>query len=298
MGRPGVPQVASQRREAGRLLTRFLVMSEASEPVPLWDGPHDPIEVESTWREFVRSSGEAVVEDLVPEPRSFENADFFFRSVGAVAELKEIQTEFEKSEAIRSGFESLMSRVFDEDPSWKPHLLGGRKPYPPWFGREFVRLFRPPLSRILKKANRQIRDTKAHFRVTSSTGILLLVNDGFTSLEPQYVQALASDLLMNSYSSIDCFVYLTVNRYVEVQGSESAHLIWKPRYSERAPDSLVEFVDDLGRKWFRFLEAKVGPFTVPAIELGQEDTKRLNMRAIVFPREGGKTPRTNRAQQE
>ena len=44
-----------------------------------WDvGPHKPIHVESSWQEFVRQADGAVVTDLVPEPRSFENADFLF----------------------------------------------------------------------------------------------------------------------------------------------------------------------------------------------------------------------------
>lgn len=249
-----------------------------------WEGGlHEPIDVEAAWRDFVRLVGGQVVEDIVPESRTFENADFFFPAIGVVAELKEIETEFDRSAAFREGFRSLIGRVMKEDPSWRPLLLGGSGTHPKWFSRELIRLFRPPLSRILKKGNRQLRETKAHFNVGTPTGMLVMVNDGFTSLEPHFVRALACDLLVNSYSSVDCFLYMTVNRYVEIEGSNVPRLLWMPSYSENAPDSLVNFVDDLGRKWFDFLETQIGPFTMPREELPQGTSTDLWTRAIVLP---------------
>ena len=226
-----------------------------------WDvGPHDPIPVEETWQDFVRHVGGQVVTDFLPEPRKFENADFYFPELGVVAELKEIETEFSKTPAFVAGFDELMNRLVTEKPDWKPVMFGGSGEYPNWFVSEFIRIFRSPISRILKKANRQIRDTKSHLGIKEQTGLLLLVNDGFTSLEPHFVRTLACNLLSHSYSSIDCFLYLTVNRYVDV-GSRTPSLLWVPTYSDRAPDSLVSFIDDLGRKWIDFLEQKIGPFT-------------------------------------
>lgn len=251
-----------------------------------WEGGlHDPIEVEKTWREFVRSLGGQVIEDIIPEPREFENADFLFPAIPSVLELKEIVTAFDRSQAFHKGFGALMKRVMDEDPNWRPLLFGGTGKHPEWFNSELVRLFRPPLTRILKKANRQIRDTKAHLKISSSTGTLLLVNDGFTVIEPHFIRALVGDILLNSYSSIDCFVYMTVNRYVEVTCSDVPRLLWMPSYSDKAPDTLVKFVDDLGRRWYDFLETKIGPFTIPREEIPQEggEEKTIRSRAIVLP---------------
>ncbi|WP_333710842.1 hypothetical protein [Malikia spinosa] len=253
-----------------------------------WEGgPHDPIDVEKTWREFVKFIGSQVVEDLVPEPRTFENADFLFPSASMVAELKEIETEFDKNTAIREKFLALLERLLAEDPSWRPELLGGAGIYPDWFRGEFIRLFRPSLSRVLKKANRQIKSTKEHFGITDSTGMLIFVNDGFTGLEPHFVRMLVCDILINSYSSIDCFLYITVNRYVEIQGSNVPRLLWIPSYSDRAPDSLVPFVDDLGRRWFDFLEGKIGKFSVSVEEIPKSNQgfRTIFSRAIVLPGE-------------
>jgi hypothetical protein len=248
-----------------------------------WDvGPHNPILVEPTWQEFVRQSGGVLVADLLTEPCQFANADFVFLGSGIVAELKVVETEFSTSRGFLGGLDKLISRVMIEDPSWRPLLFGGSGKYPKWFYREFVRLFRPPISRILKKANRQLRDTKRHFAIQSGTGVLLFVNDGFASLEPEWIRALAWELLQHSYSSIDCFLYLTVNRYVEIAGSDTPRLLWVPTYSERAPDFLVEFIDDLGRKWFDFLEQRVGPFTTRTE--GPFADQLRGARSIVLPK--------------
>lgn len=248
-----------------------------------WDvGPHQPLPVEATWRQFVHSVGGEIIEDLIPEPRTFENADFFFREFRAVAELKAIETEFSARPEFVARFSDLMRRLAEAEPDWKPAFFGGASGYPKWFMREYVRMFRPPLARILKKANRQIRRTKVHFRISSPTGILVLVNDEFTSLGPELIRALVCDLLLHSYSSIDCFLYLTVNRYIEFPNSDTPGLLWAPVYSDRAPEELVDFIDDLGRMWRKHLEGIIGPFTASS-ETPTAEASLRGARAIIIP---------------
>lgn len=250
-----------------------------------WDiGPHESVSVEATWDEFIQTVGGKRISELLPKAPNFDNADYLFEPLGVVAELKEVETEFGHATAFRNGFNDLMKRLVAENSDWKPELLGGSGGYPKWFYPEYLRLFRPPISRVLKKANRQIRETKEYLGKTSPTGVLLFVNDGFTTLGPDLVQALARNLLANSYSSIDCFVYLTVNRYVEIKGSDVPRLVWAPTYRDRGGDSLQQFVDDLGRKWFKFLDGKIGPFTIDDWETKDHDVIR-GSKAIVLPDE-------------
>lgn len=253
----------------------------------LWDvGPHERIPTEPTWQDFVLGLNGKLVSKLLPESETFKNADFIFEQAGVLIELKEIETEFSESEAFRKGFHDLLNRVVSEDPSWRPVLFGGSGAYPVWFPSEFLRLFRPHISRILKKANRQLRETKAHLGIDSPTGVLVLANDGFNAIDPGLIRTLAAQLLLHSYSSIDCLVYITVNRYVELPGSDVPRLLWAPIYSDRAFESLVEFIDDLGRRWFDFLDQKIGPFTVKASETARHDSL-LGIRSIVLPGEQG-----------
>lgn len=227
-----------------------------------WDvGPHAPLPVERTWDEFVSSVGGRRVGEGLSESPKFDNPDYLFESARAILELKEVETEFLSSEAARRGFQSLLARLSNEDPTWRPLLFGGEGEYPSWFHQEFVRLARPAILRILKKANRQIRETKEQLGFSEPHGVLVFVNDGFTGLAPDIVHALACGALVHSYSSIDCFLYLTINRYVEVANSNEPKLVWNPSYSDRASDKLVDFIDDLARKWFTFLRGKIGTFT-------------------------------------
>lgn len=244
-------------------------------------GPHEPIQVESTWRDFVREVGGSVVEDMIPEPRDFQNADFFFSETSVVAELKEIETEFSSSPSFMKGFDEIMLRLVAENPDWRPVLFGGDGSSPEWFNESFLRIFRPALSRILKKANNQIKETKKKFGVSSATGVLILVNDGFTSVSPFLIRSLLCQILVNSYSSIDALIYMTVNRYVEVTGVDEPQLVWMPSYGPNADDKLVSFVDDLGGKWFEFLERKIGPFTSRTVT--DDATIMLNSSAITHP---------------
>ena len=245
------------------------------------DSTHSLIAVEQIWRDFVRFIGGTVIEDFLPQPRQFQNADFSFLENSIFAELKEIETEFSKAPAFFREYEALLSKLISENPEWRPALFGGQNHYPSWFNTEFIRLFRPPLLRILKKANRQLRETKSHFGINSPTGILLLVNDGFTTIGPDLIRALISDILLHTYSSIDCFIYLTVNRYIKIEGYEEPMLVWVPTYSCRASDALVHFVDDLGRKWHDFLETNTGPFTSKS-EVPQESNILKNSQSIVI----------------
>ncbi len=250
-----------------------------------WDvGPHIALPVEPTWEEFVRLNGGCRVSSLVSASPIFENADFIFEQAGVVLELKEVQTEFSRSPAFLKGLSKLVGRLTAENPAWRPELLGGNGQYPSWFHAEFLRLFRPLVSRILKKANRQLRETKDHFGIKSATGVLLFVNDGFTSIEPRLIQGVAGNLLVTSYSSIDCFLYLGVNRYIVVPGNVTPCLLWSPMYSDRADNTLVSFIDNLGQKWAQFLESKIGPFTVMQ-ETSDRDLLR-GARSLVLPDEG------------
>ncbi|MFZ6644410.1 hypothetical protein ACO0LO_01730 [Undibacterium sp. TJN25] len=247
-----------------------------------WDvGPPDPLPVEATWRDFVRSIEGSVIEDLVPPPRDFQNADFLFPKDAVVAELKEIHTEFSQSTSFKKGLHLLMTRLVKEKPEWRPALLGGDGTYPDWFPREFARIFRPALGRILKKANSQIKETKEKFNITSPTGVLLLVNEEFTSIDPTLICALVCDILANSYSSISAMVYVTVNRYVKIPGSNEPKLLWVPCYAPNAGNELVNFINTLGAKWGDFLEEKIGPFTSRIVT--GDSTMLLNSKAIVHP---------------
>jgi hypothetical protein len=220
--------------------------------------PHQPVPVEATFDAFITRAGGRRVVTLLKEPPNFENADYVFAEAAVIAELKEVTTDFAKAKGFREKHLALALDHVSQGKLTVRQVLGADR-LSGDFVAAFVRLFRPALTRIVKKANTQIKSTKQHLGWTDASGVLFLVNDGFPSLEPAFVQALVSDILTSSYSSVDCFVYMTLNTSVELPGSDLANLLWVPTYSPTAPDELVSFVDDLGKIWGEFLDEVLGP---------------------------------------
>ncbi len=88
----------------------------------------------------------------------------------------------------------------------------------------------------------------------------LLKKDDFVSLEPNFIISIIAEILSHSYSSIDAFVYLTLDHYVEIKNNDYANLLWIPLYSGRESNDLPDFINKLGSEWFKFLETKIGAF--------------------------------------
>ena len=87
---------------------------------------------------------------------------------------------------------------------------------------------------------------------------------------------IASILHGKSYSSTDGFIYQT-NHYVELAENPYAVLLWAPLYDPKADDDLVDFVNDLGRNWRKFSEAKDGPYDYS----GEQETVDLASALVV-----------------
>lgn len=142
--------------------------------IPTWK-PHDPIPVEPTFDVFIENIGGKKVSSILPKSPDFENADYLFDTIGVVAELKELQTELDKSDYYKNHFDILIKKLITNHPEWRPLLLGGDGKYPSWFYYEYLRIFRPPIARIIKKANRQIRETKRFLTSIPLLGLCFLL---------------------------------------------------------------------------------------------------------------------------
>jgi hypothetical protein len=204
---------------------------------------------EPHWNDFVQSIGGQLVASMIKR-QGVKNADYLFPANKVVAELKILETEFAHTAETLARIQAAVARhpgVDPEDPS-KP------------LRREILNIIRAPLQRIIKKANRQIKETKQELKLVGWDGLLILVNDEFRGAPPALVRDLCGSILAGtSYSSIGCFIYLT-NHYVELPDNPYACLMWAPMYAPDASDDLLHFVNDLGRKWRLFVSDIEGPF--------------------------------------
>lgn len=204
---------------------------------------------EPTFDQFVERVGGCRIGKLHPAP-DVQNADYIFMHDQVLIELKTLETEVGNTPQFREKMKVLSRRIYAKhgktslslDPAVTADYL-----------KAFIELYRPPLARIAKKANAQIKSTKTNFGYDNCKGILLLVNDGLKELPPRFVLATLGRILNGSCSSIRALVYLT-NHYVVIPGDEYGRVLWVPMYADENDDELVSFVNRLGKAWFDYCE--------------------------------------------
>lgn len=206
---------------------------------------------EPNWNRFVLTAGGEPV-GLHIKRQGIKNADYIFPTAKVIVELKILQTEFAHTKQTLQKVDELIAKYPGVDPDDRTKPLR----------RELLLLLRKPLQRIINTANRQLKETKQELGLADWNGITVCINDGFRSAPPLMVLSLLAHVLsQTSYSNTDALIYQT-NHYVELPDSPYAHLLWYPTYSDRASDALVEFVNDLGRKWRQYSAAEDGPYDV------------------------------------
>lgn len=206
---------------------------------------------------FVESVGGKRVDGLFPGA-TFENADYFFPKQSVVVELKILETEFGETKPFLEKEREVIAEMAEKfsPGEFLPKLQPGARSF---YVRRKMEIYRGPLSRIAKKANRQIRETKKVLGRDDIRGVLWLVNDNFRDVSADVVFGLMCRILNGDNSHIRAFVYAT-NHYVEIPGNEFANLLWRPAYAEPDADDLPNFVNWLGSEWGDFQEAETGPF--------------------------------------
>lgn len=220
-------------------------------------------EIEPLFDEFVQIFGGKRVSALLGPSPSFDNADYIFETDCVIAELKCLQNDYAASQKIEDkAFE--LYRKWMKEGSMSFRMIFHPRELPFEKRRELRRLYSEPLRRIVKKANRQLRETARNLSVKEPKKLLIIANDGLYSMESRLIVSTVCDILQREFSSIHGFVYLTVNTYVGIPDDNYARQLWVPAYHEEAPADLPGFVNRLGEQWFEFFDTQIGGFdTVP-----------------------------------
>lgn len=202
---------------------------------------------EPHWNEFVQTAGGQLISPLIKRD-GVQNADYVFPAAQVIAELKVLETEFADAPGMRARIEGLAEKYPGVDPDDPAQPLR----------REILLELKKPLQRIINKANRQIRETKSELGLPDHRGVLICVNDGFRGIPPGLVIGLIGHIMSGtSYKSITAVIYQT-NHYVELEELPFAALLWSPMYADAAGEDLVDFVNDLGRRWRAYAATKEG----------------------------------------
>ena len=131
---------------------------------------------EKLFDECVRKCGGVRVTDIVGKAPPFKNADYYFEVEGVVAELKSLQKDFLTAAETEQRMHLLFNKWVDDGkvlPSCGNFIIRTNN-LPKDCAEELLDVFRIPLERVLRDAERQILATKKALKCPDALGLLSL----------------------------------------------------------------------------------------------------------------------------
>lgn len=186
------------------------------------------INTEAEFDACVKSIGGVKVSDLFQGSPSFSNADYLFRDYNIVAELKCLSKDMARDMALQKKFELIIRRHWAESKM----IVFGTCPMTtdqlsPNCTKEIAELYRKPIRDVMQKANKQIRETKSELNIESAHGLLILVNDNNTAIDPRRIDwILGETFKRDRLSSIDSVLFLTLNLTATHPKFNTNFLVW------------------------------------------------------------------------
>jgi hypothetical protein len=214
------------------------------------------VNVEEALATCVEAVGGQVLDRVLGSARPFKNADYYFPHEQVVAELKVLTEDILHKEDFRRATSDLYARWMREGkvergPPGRRVLRS--QDLPAECAREWLGLLGSRLKRsTIKKANKQIRDTKEHLQVPDAVGLLIIANDGNFAFKPDVLFHLLAHSLKGCYRSIDALIFFTANEPLRLPGfeQEGANL-WTNLVVEGRRPLPVGFSGRLGSEWYR-----------------------------------------------
>lgn len=194
----------------------------------LWLNMNSNIDTEAEFDTCVKAIGGIKVSELFKRAPSFNNADYFFDKYNVIAELKCLSEDKSTDKDLQKKTKSIIRRYLAES---KLVVFGTRMINTNHLSlsctKEIAELYRNPIRGAIKKANRQIRETKFELKKESAHGLLILVNDKNTAVDPSRINwILAETFKRDGFRSINSVLFLTLNLMATHPGIGNDLLLW------------------------------------------------------------------------
>jgi len=217
-------------------------------------------------RAVVAAGGQRVRDSVGVNP-PFYNADYVFVKDNVIAEMKNLEKNFLSDPAVADKMHHLYNRWIDEGKD-VPIMFGESilrtDQLPVECARQLIEIFKDRLeSSVLRKANRQIRETKKELNYPDAVGLLMLSNEGNFAFDPEMTAHVLFHSLRSKFSSIEHVILLSGN--LEVGGSAATPSA-SPFISIRFPNRRQptdDFLHRLGSTWYEALSIATGKVFPP-----------------------------------
>ena len=239
--------------------------------------PYNPQDLssEAVFEKAIAAIGGTRPAAILGQNPNHKNADWVIADKQFVIEHKQLESSFADSEAFKKSELELRLRYVQAKKAsifGVPHVSARHE-----FSLEYIRLYRKPLARTIKSANRQIRETRVRLGWPKGQGVLVLSNKNLLNVIPLGVCMIVEGILGGAYSEIGGVVYIT-NHYVDIPGSDLAHSLWIPVYKqsgEPPPMHIMAFIDDFGRKMATHMRSSSPDFVKAEYRADSADALRV-----------------------
>ncbi len=208
------------------------------------------VDTEPALDDLVRAIGGNVLRDSLAKSPSFDNADYHFPNSKVVAELKCLKENRLDDPLFANKVEACWNK-------WRQRgLVTGETPavmrsdsIPDECFSDIRRIYSATLRDRIKKANKQIRETKTHLNIRDHNGLLLLANDADLAIPPDSLFRLALEILNGSCSEINEIVLFTANLSSTVPTIEMPCFLWLIGTIHGRREIDPQFSQELGARW-------------------------------------------------
>ena len=205
--------------------------------------------IESVIDECVVAIDGVKVSGLYKGSPEFDNADYWFKQYNVVAELKCLMED--KGQDTKT--QEKVQVILDD------HLYGvesklvifgdvvvNSKDVSERCTKDIAEVYRRPIHGVIKKANKQIRETKLRLDATGAHGLLIIINDKNTALDPSHAMWMVMETLRRGgFQSIDSVLYITLDLLAYLANVSNGVRVWLQLYRDKENVCPQELYDRL-----------------------------------------------------
>lgn len=172
-----------------------------------------PFDIETEFLESAKSLGGSRPQRILTDGRLAENSDFVFPHAEVVIELKSLEEDHIESAQIIEKASALYEAELESGKA--PVVAFGdvrmtTEGFSEDYKQKIANLYRVPIARLMKKANRQNLSTMQTQGYSQPVGVFLLANNNETALDPDHLRwILQQELRSEKYPGIDVAIAIS-----------------------------------------------------------------------------------------
>ncbi|MDN2583594.1 hypothetical protein [Aquibium sp. ELW1220] len=199
------------------------------------------------------------------------NADYFFKDYNVIAELKTFEGVFSGPEAMRSLSQACVDAGCSAS-DLAGYVFRGEA-LPERANNLILRRFRRAIEQRIKKARKQLRQSKSAFGKKDTQSLIIIAMDQPPLFGHDNMLAMIARLMGDNYSDehTDGVIYMNPNVPTQLRADGMEFSGWFPFYrDDDVNERLSGFVNLLGNRWLTYYAGQIGEVH-PILELDSSE---------------------------